>query len=300
MTRSAGSRRARAYGLATLVGVAAMAGCGGGGSAVEEPTDGPSEVAQAFVRALADGDFGTAVELSTARSSDFACSWLVSDGRSGGIAAPEVAEATVDGLTATVPVTYTAGGEVTTTLTLTGGEGAWVVELPDTFQLEAAFTEPAVAVLRLDDAGIGADDCSVAAQDGVMTMAAFPGAYILSVGDPTGVMDYSLATNALVTGLARDIWDLGEPVPDWQLATLRVDVYGAAADGRVMCGTGLCGEGEGAVGPDGEVLPVTLVRVWTDDGDSWLAEFDIDGEGVTGTLERSDAGDLTVRLDSPA
>lgn len=289
--------------LIVLLGVLGVAGCGSGESPPDEQSDGPSAQALAFLRAQADGRFADALDLSTASAGDFVCEWMMSNGRGGGVAAPEVGQTATDPDNGTVRVDarYSIGGDITTTLSLSGGDDAWKVHLPESYVLEAAFTGPAVAIMRLDDAPEGAEACAVDAQDGAMSMAAFLGSYVVTVEDPTGVMDYgSLGWNALVTGTPRDAVDLGEPVPEWQLAELRTEVFTAGQEGRLWCGAGPCSLSEDMLDDDGALLPVSLERVWTDDGTAWLAEFDVAGRILTGTVERSTEGDLDVRLDAGA
>lgn len=296
----AGVRRAAiAAVLATIAMV--VAGCTSGGSPDQDVS--PSEVpgktaqgtAQAFLQAQADGRLGDAVSLSTLSADEFACTWLVAD-RSVRSVAARVRSVEVDatGDSATVTVQPKAQSNRTTSLELVGGDGAWQVQWPASYGIEAEFSHPAVAELRLADGAIGDEDCSVPAQDGFMSMAAFPGTYIATVVDPTGVVDYGLGANVLVTGEQAEVWDLGEPISQAQLTALQVEFADVREAGLVRCDGGLCGEA--VVDDDGQVLPGSLTAVWTDDGKVWSCEVEFGGQVFTGTLERSSTGELSVDL----
>src|SRR5690606_26720900 len=128
-----------------------------------------------FLRAQADGKLSAAVEMSTKSPADFACAWLTSDQPGRSIPAEvESVDINSSGDSATATVVPQAQRNRVTTLDLVGGDGAWQVEWPEPFHITAEFSEPAVAELRLEDAAIGDDGCSVPAQDGAMSMAAFP------------------------------------------------------------------------------------------------------------------------------
>ncbi|MFN3867296.1 MAG: hypothetical protein ACK4MD_11390 [Demequina sp.] len=297
----------RAGRATTAVGLAAVATLAAGCTGTDSPGPSAQATAQstalAFLEAQADGRYGDAVDLSTASRDTLECSWLVSEVRDGSLVSPAVpssAESSADG-EVTVDVSYSRGGaEIVTSLGLVGGDGQWRVTWPDGYRLEAAFAEPAVAELRVDPptrvelSDPSHDVCSVRAEDGLMRLHAFPDSYVATVVDPTGVMDYSLATNAVLPGDEPLTWDLGPAVPEDQLVSLQLDFADARQASRVTCDGGLCGED--LVGSDGLVRPGEFTRVWTEDGESWSGAVSIGGRDFTAALARSAGGELSVDL----
>ncbi|GMA35305.1 hypothetical protein [Demequina litorisediminis] len=255
--------------LATL----ALAACTGGDADPDASLGGgdATAAAQGFLDALAEGDFAGAAAWTVDGAETFAtCPWMASDTRTGGsVVGPAVEDVTEDGDRATAEVTYRSGGEVSTTLDLTWTGDTWAVVLPETFAIEAAFSEPAVARLELVDAGTEAGECGAAVRDGVAVLPAFPGSYNATIIDPTGVVDYGNDAQQIihVTGAGDEAWDLGDPLGGERLATVQADLTASGTAG-------------------------TLTRVWTDDGAQWSAEVDQDGTAMMGTLSRDDSGTL--------
>ncbi len=253
-------------------------------------------VAHDFLRAQADGDYASALALTTARADDFACAWQVEDGRRGGIAAPSVDEVVeaADGASATAHVTFTSIGEVSQELTLMRDGDAWRVEWPETYVVTVAFAAPAVAELRFDVDGEDSG-CAIAARGATITAPAFPGTFIAHVVDPTGVADYGLGGNLAVDGVDTAAWEFGEPIGVDAVAALSADLRLAVEAGVARC------DDAGTVapcpaGPDPALDAasfagaLTLTRVWTDDNASWSFAADATSGEVTGTLERREDG----------
>ncbi|MFV0634494.1 hypothetical protein [Demequina sp.] len=261
------------------VGVPLLTGCGGDPAPIEsEDGQGPDAVVQSFLDAQAGGDYATALALTTSVAEDFACGELVADDAPSRsmVGATVVADSVnLNGDAASVDVSL--GGDKDLTLELKREDGAWLVELPDTYGLEVTFGEPAVAQVRLADAPFADADCAVTVVDGAATLTLFPATYVVEVVDPTGVVTYPQSEAFSVDGVAREAWELGTPVSDDALATLQREVAQARWDAGLE--------------------ELTLTRVWTEDGESWLAELDSADGPVTGSLERNDEGDLALDLD---
>lgn len=264
--------RPAAVGMTALAALA-LAACTGGDADPDASVGGGdvTAAAQGFLDSLAEGDFAGAAAWTVDGAETFAtCPWMASDTRTGGsVVGPAVEDVTEDGDQATAEVTYRSGGEVSTSLDLTRSGDTWAVELPESFAIEATFSEPAVARLELVDAGTEAGQCGADAQDAVAVLPAFPGSYNAKIVDPTGVVDYGNDAQQIihVTGADRETWDLGEPLGAERLATLQADLTASGTTG-------------------------TLTRVWTDDGAQWSAEVDQDGTAIVGTLSRDDSGTL--------
>lgn len=283
-----------AVGFAVLV-----TACTGDGTSEPSPspTAAPGDTAQAtaqeFLQAVADGRRGDAVSLSTVTAADFACPALTADqqGRSE-VAQVEPLSADPAGTSATVTVDPQAQSNQITSLDLVGGAGQWEVEWPASYAIEAVFTETAVAELRLSGTAVGDDDCVVRAQDGLMTLAAFPDRYIATVVDPTGVVDYLfLSENLWVKGDAPAVWDLGEPVAGNRLEQLQNETLFAHVAQRVTCNGSLCEPD--VLDHDAEL---SLTKVWSDDGETWSATVEQGGSAYTATLSRDDADELLLDL----
>ena len=265
--------RPAAVGMTALAALA-LAACTDGDADPDASVGGgdATAAAQGFLDSLAEGDFEGAAAWTVDGAETFAtCPWMASDTRTGGsVVGPAVEDVTEEGDRATAEVTYRSGGEVSTTLDLTRSGDTWSVVLPETFAIEATFSEPAVARLELVDAGTEAGQCGADAQDAMAVLPSFPGSYNAKIIDPTGVVDYGNDLTGIVhvTGSGDEPWALGDPIGPERLASLQADL---AASGEAG----------------------TLTRVWTDDGQSWSAEVDHGGTSVTGTLGRDDDGKLT-------
>ncbi len=300
-------RRSRLVARAAVVAASVamlVAGCNGddtsGFKVSPSPTAGDTAegTATAFLQAIADGELSVAVQASTMEPDDFACSALISDqGHQRLVAKVESVDIDPSGDSATATVAPQAHSDRLASLDLVGGDGAWLVEWPSQYVFTAEFSELAVAELQLEGSSIGDDDCSVLAHEGSMNMAVFPGNYIATVVDPTGVVEYRLGTNVRVTGEPGEAWDLGKPVPEAQLTDLQLEFAEVRDAGVVRCDGRMCDDN--LMGDGAQVLPGSLTRVWTDDGETWSCEVEYNGQVFTGTLGRSAAGDLRVDLNNP-
>lgn len=287
-----------AWALGVAVVAVALAACSNTGPNSDQAQS-PVDVAQEFLRAQADGDYARALDLTTASASDFACEWQVSDGQSGGIAAPTVDEGSVveDGDAATVDVQFTSVGVVDTSLALERGADGWLVVLPDSYRLDVVFDEPAVAELRFDIRGEDSR-CAVPASGGTISMSAFPGTYAAHVVDPTGVADYGLGQNVKVTGGgAQEPLAMGAPFSDSQFTALGTEIYEAVQAGNMVCGpkAAPC-----PLGPSGSTdaaqfaNELVVSRVWTDSGERWQVDATADGSSYMATLDRDQEDSLVL------
>ncbi|NYD65692.1 Rv0361 family membrane protein [Agromyces atrinae] len=286
-----------------------------------DTSDDPTQTVTEFLQSVQDGEYASALKLSTSSPADVACEPLAqNDQEGGGVNALKVADVTVSGDTATAEVSYYSGGEISESLELTRADGSWRVVLPESYRIALAFDAPVVAEADVND-GL----CSVAVVDGAVDMVAWPGNYRIGITDPTGVLErfdeflYAVPSGEVVGTV--DPLAL-EAVPEVSLNDVasRADpLLGAAMAACIdsaftgpTCPAGVIG----ADAPTGDAADLVtgqyswIDRVWTDDGETWRFEtrpgsISITTGGTpsvvefttTGTLSTDTNGDLVVDVD---
>lgn len=311
----------RMFAAAALGGaVLLLAGCASAESSTDTADD-PTQIVTEFMQAVQDGDYASALELSTSSPADFACGTLAqNEQEGGGVNALKVGDVTVSGDTARADVSYYSGGEVSETLALTRVDGAWRVTLPDSYRITLAFDAPVVAEAEVND-GL----CAVPITDGAADIVAWPGNYRVGITDPTGVLErfdeflYAVPSGEVVG--AADPLAL-EAVPEVSLNDVASRADPLLGEAMTACiesaFTGpTCPAGViGADAPTGDTAGLVtgqyswIDRVWTDDSATWHFEtrpgsISITTGGTpsvvefttTGTLSSDTNGDLVVDID---
>ena len=319
-------KRHRGWPAIAVAVVGVLAGCSAAPSppATTAPGSDPATVAHSFLRAIADGNFATALSLSTSSASDFPCDGMVADGGDRvGLAAPVVTSVEVDGSSATAEVTYHAFRDVQETLDLDLVDGSWRVEIPESFRISLTFDAPTIAEVVIDDT------CTVPVVGASADIVAWPGSYLIEIVDPTGVLgerfDEFLYMGTFDDGAmgTRDPMTL-QAVPDTAFATVSVTAAALLNDAMDTCFASeftdpSCPAGVvGADAPIDEKNPpitvgyVVLDRIWTDDGATWRFEttpatLSVSFDGVptdvefttTGTLSVDNQDELVLTVDAP-
>lgn len=304
---------AASIGAALLLTACAPRGDGSdGGSAADDA----ETTLMTFLRALADGELGTALEMSTWQESDFACPALTTDlDLDTAIAAPEIDAITVDGDRADAEITYRLPSEVTEQISLERSDDRWRVVPPESWRIEVGFDGPTVADVVIDD------DCALPVRDGRAESIAWPGNYRMQVVDSSGVTERWEALLYRVPGgdsIGTDDPTALPAVPDLAFNTLQSDAGSLLTAAMDAClASGLTDptcppelRGATATGAAPSLGYVFLERVWTDDDETWRfatqpGTLDVvrDGQPVTasfvyqGTFGVDASGDLTIELD---
>lgn len=297
-----------------------LAGCASADAASDSADDAGQTVSD-FLQAVQDGEYASALELSTSSPADFACEALAQNGQEGGgVNAREVSAVSVTGDSGIAEVSYYSGGEISESIELTRADGSWRVVLPDSYRIALAFDAPVVAEANIND-GL----CSVAVVDGAVDVVAWPGNYRVGITDPTGVLERF--DEFLYAAPSGDVVGIADPLALEAVPEVSLNDVASRADpllGEAMAAcidsafTGpTCPAGViGADAPTGDAADLVtgqyswIDRVWTDDGATWRFEtrpgsISITTGGTpsvvefttTGTLSTDTNGDLVVDVD---
>jgi len=162
------------FAVAALLAATLLAGCVPTGPSAREATE-------AFFSAVNDGDASAAIALTTSRPSDFACTEFEPN-----LAAVKIGDVVENGDTAVAKVSYAVFGEpVSESVKLSQQNGEWLVVLPDSYRITVPIEQDVVVEATFED------ECTIRPVDGTIELLALPGAYSVTIDDPTGVFSVS-------------------------------------------------------------------------------------------------------------
>ena len=162
------------FAVAALLAATLLSGCVPNGASARDATE-------AFFSAVNDGDASAAIALTTSRPSDFACTEFEPN-----LAAVKIGDVVEDGDTAVAKVSYAVFGEpVSESVELSRQNGEWLVVLPDSYRITVPIEQDVVVEATFED------ECTIRPVDGMIEFLALPGAYSVTLDDPSGVFSVS-------------------------------------------------------------------------------------------------------------